>query len=369
MDKEGLRRGFTTGSCASAAAKGAALALVERRTVDAVTITLPRGEHVRFELRSCVRHSDSAAECSVIKDAGDDPDVTHGAEIFTRVDLEPPAGLRYRAGRGIGTVTKPGLELAVGEPAINPVPRRMIRQALEEILGQAWDGLGVTVTISIPNGEELAKQTLNARLGILGGLSILGTTGIVEPYSNAAFKVSILKAIRVARTNGCTHLVLTPGGRSETFAQRVCTLPEESFIEVGDFVKQAMAYCKRYQPSLVTFGGFPAKFSKVAAGQLETHSREGEVDFGFLADVGASAGLPEPLLNKIKAATLAREVFGWIKQEPAGHEFFRLLNRAAQHSLSTAVQGAFAVETILFDFDGTILGHAGSADTPDGGAG
>ena len=150
-------------------------------------------------------------------------------------------------------------------------------------------------------------------------LSILGTTGIVEPYSNAAFKVSILKAIRVARANGCTHLVLTPGGRSETFAQRVCPLTEESFIEVGDFVKQAMAYCKRSQPSLVTFGGFPAKFS-VAAGQLETHSREGEVDFGFLADVGAGAGLPEPLLNKIKTATLAREAFGWIKQEPAGQD-------------------------------------------------
>jgi cobalt-precorrin-5B (C1)-methyltransferase len=358
MDKQNLRSGYTTGACATAGAKAAALVIVQRRLVDAVEITLPRGERVRFMLHSCVRHSDTAAECSVIKDAGDDPDVTHGAEIFTRVDLEPPPGLRYRAGTGIGTVTKPGLELAVGEPAINPVPRRMIRQALGEVLGSAWDDVGATVTIAIPNGEELAKQTLNGRLGILGGLSILGTTGIVEPYSNSAFKVSILKAIRVARTNGCDHLVLTPGGRSETFAQRVFALPEESFIEVGDFVRQAMAYCRRYNPRLVSFAGFPAKFSKVAAGQLETHSREGEVDFHFLADVGTSAGLPPVLLDKIRGATLAREVFGWIKQESTGGEFFRLLSMAAQRSLAKAAQGAFASEAILFDFDGTILGRA-----------
>src|SRR5262245_27214598 len=236
MDKQGLRSGYTTGSCATAGAKAAALAIVQGRLLDEVEITLPRGERVRFVLHSCQRHSDTAVECSVIKDAGDDPEVTHRAEYSAWVDLAPPPGLRYRAGKGIGTVTKPGLELAVGEPAINPVPRRMIRQALEEILGRAWESVGATVTISIPNGEELAKQTLNGRLGILGGLSILGTTGIVEPYSNSAFKVSILKAIRVARANGCDHLVLTPGGRSETFAQRVFSLPEESFIEVGDFV-------------------------------------------------------------------------------------------------------------------------------------
>ena len=292
MDKQGLRSGYTTGSCATAGAKAAALAIVQGKLVDEVEITLPRGERVRFRLNSCRRHSETAVECSIIKDAGDDPDVTHGAEIFTRVDLEPPPGLRYRAGQGIGTVTKSGLELAIGEPAINPMPRRMIRQALGEVLGDAWDHVGVTVTISILNGEELAKQTLNGRLGILGGLSILGTTGIVEPYSNSAFKVSILKAIRVARSNGCDHLVLTPGGRSETFAQRAFSLPEESFIEVGGFLKQAMAYCRRNHPRLVTFGGFAAKFSKVAAGQLETHSDEGPVDFAFLADMGAMAGLP-----------------------------------------------------------------------------
>jgi cobalt-precorrin-5B (C1)-methyltransferase len=362
MDRQGLRSGYTTGSCATAGAKGAALALVERRTVEEVVITLPRGERVRFALRSCVRHSATSAECSVIKDAGDDPDVTHGAEIFTRVDLDPPPGLRYRAGKGVGTVTKAGLELAVGEPAINPMPRRMIRQALEEVLGIAWDRVGVTVTISIPNGEALAKETLNARLGILRGLSILGTTGIVEPYSHSAFKVSILKAIRVARVNGCTHLVLTPGGKSEGFAQQTFCLPEESFIEVGDFVAQAMAYCRRYQPSQVTFGALPAKFSKVAAGQLETHSRDGEVDFGFLAEVGAMAGLPPPLLDDIRATTLAREVFTWVKKEPAHAEFFRLLSLAAQRSLARAAQGVFAVQTVLFDFDGAILARAGQTD-------
>jgi cobalt-precorrin-5B (C1)-methyltransferase len=232
---------------------------------------------------------------------------------------------------------------------------------LEEVLGNAWDTVGATVTISIPNGEELAKQTLNGRLGILGGLSILGTTGIVEPYSNSAFKVSILKAIRVARSNGCDHLVLTPGGRSETFPQQVYSLPEESFIEVGDFVKQAMAYCRRNHPHVVTFGGFPAKFSKVAAGQLETHSRDGEVDFQFLAEVGTMAGLPPLLIEKIRQSTLAREVFGWIKQESAGAEFFRLLSQAAQRSLAKAAQGSFVTEAILFDFDGAILGRADDA--------
>jgi cobalt-precorrin-5B (C1)-methyltransferase len=360
VEKQGLRSGYTTGSCATAGAKAAALAIVERRMRPDVEITLPRGQKVRFQLHSCVRHSETAAECSVIKDAGDDPDVTHGAEIFTRVDLEPPPGLRYRAGAGVGTVTKPGLELAVGEPAINPVPRRMIRQALEEVLGQAWERLGATVTISIPNGEALAKETLNGRLGILGGLSILGTTGIVVPYSHAAFKVSILKAIRVARVNGCTHLVLTPGGKSESFAQRALVLPEESFIEVGDFVAQAMAYCRRYQPTQVTFGALPAKFSKVAAGQLETHSRDGEVDFAFLAEVGAMAGLSQELLEKIRSATTARGVFARVKQEPRQVDFFHRLSLAAQQSLVRAAQGTFAVEVILFDFDGAILARARS---------
>jgi cobalt-precorrin-5B (C1)-methyltransferase len=359
MEKQSLRSGYTTGSCATAGAKAAALVIVERRTRDTVEITLPRGDKVRFQLHSCRRHSEAAAECSVIKDAGDDPDVTHGAEIFTRVDLESPPGLRYRAGKGVGIVTKPGLELAVGEPAINPVPRRMIRQALEEVLGNAWDRIGATVTISIPNGEKLAKETLNGRLGILGGLSILGTTGIVVPYSHAAFKVSILKAIRVARVNGCTHLVLTPGGKSESFAQRALSLPEESFIEVGDFVAQAMAYCRRYRPTQVTFGALPAKFSKVAAGQLETHSRDGEVDFKFLGEVGAMVGLSHHLLEKIKSATTARGVFAWVKQEPEHADFFRRLSLAAQQSLARAAQGTFTVETILFDFDGTVLARAG----------
>jgi len=358
MDKQDLRSGYTTGSCATAGAKAAALAIVEQRTRADVEITLPRGDKVRFQLHSCVRHSDTAAECSVIKDAGDDPDVTHGAEIFTRVDLEPPPGLRYRAGKGIGTVTKAGLELAVGEPAINPMPRRMIRQGLEEVLGKDWEHIGATVTISIPNGEALAKETLNGRLGILGGLSILGTTGIVIPYSNAAFKVSILKAIRVARVNGCTHLVLTPGGKSESFAQHTLTLPEESFIEVGDFVAQAMAYCRHYHPTRVTFGALPAKFSKVAAGQLETHSRDGEVDFGFLVEVGAAAGLSPHVLAQIRSATTARGVFVLVKQEPGQSDFFQRLSLAAQQSLAHAAQGTFAVEAILFDFDGTILARA-----------
>jgi cobalt-precorrin-5B (C1)-methyltransferase len=358
MEQRGLRSGYTTGSCATAGAKAAALVLVERRLRQDVEITLPRGQKVCFQLHSCKRHSDRAAECSVIKDAGDDPDVTHGAEILTRVDLEPPPGLRYRAGKGVGTVTKPGLELAVGEPAINPVPRRMIRQALQEVLGNAWERIGATVTITIPNGEELAKDTLNGRLGILGGLSILGTTGIVVPYSHAAFKVSILKAIRVARVNGCAHLVLTPGGKSESFAQRSIALPEESFIEVGDFVAQAMAYCRRYRPTQVTFGALPAKFSKVAAGQLETHSRDGEVDFGFLAEVGTMAGLSPQVLEKIRSATTARGVFAMVKEEPGRVEFFRRLSLATQQSLAYAAQGTFAVEAILFDFDGTILARA-----------
>ncbi len=358
MEKQGLRSGYTTGSCATAGAKAAALVLVERRLRKDVEITLPRGQKVCFQLHSCIRYSESAAACSVIKDAGDDPDVTHGAEILTRVDLEPPPGIRYRAGKGVGTITKPGLELAVGEPAINPVPRRMIRQALEEVLGNAWERIGATVTIAIPNGEKLAKETLNGRLGILGGLSILGTTGIVIPYSHAAFKVSILKAIRVARVNGRTHLVLTPGGKSESFAQRAIVLPEESFIEVGDFVAQAMAYCRRYQPTQVTFGALPAKFSKVAAGQLETHSRDGEVDFRFLAEVGTMVGLSPRLLEKIRSATTARGVFAIVKQEPAQVDFFRRLSLAAQQSLACAAQGTFAVEAILFDFDGTILARA-----------
>ncbi|MBV8086590.1 MAG: cobalt-precorrin-5B (C(1))-methyltransferase [Chloroflexi bacterium] len=345
-----MRTGYTTGACAAAAAKAAAVALTTRQPVNEVTIRLPIGRAVTFAVHRCELW-DNQALCSVIKDAGDDPDVTHGAEIAARVrwaDHEQLLG-----GEGVGTVTRPGLGLEVGGPAINPVPRRMIAQSTAEVTDRP-----LCIEISVPGGEAMARKTLNGRLGILGGISILGTTGIVRPYSTASWRASVEQAIDVAAANGVREVVLSTGGRSEKFSQALFpALPELAFVEMGEFTGHALKRCAGRGIGKATLAGMIGKLSKIAQGHFMTHVAGNQVDPVFLADVALEAGAPGEVAARIRTANTARHAQELV--EPGGLPgFFERICRLASERCADLVKGKVAVETVMFDFDGHILGRA-----------
>jgi len=352
--RRGMREGYTTGACATAAAKAATLGLLTPAIPETVTIHLPAGRNAEFTLHQRVRRPDGVL-CSVIKDAGDDPDVTHGAEICALVRRSAVLGVELAGGVGVGTVTRLGLGLEVGGPAINPVPRTMITGAVTEAAGAALRAHGLRVEISVPLGEVLAQRTLNARLGIIGGISILGTTGIVKPWSTAAWRASVLQGIDVAAANGVQHLVLSTGGRSEAFAQHLYpTLPEMAFVEMGEFTGVALKRAVARGMQTTTLAGMIGKLSKIAQGHFMTHVAGNQVDPGFLAGLAAECGASPGLVNAIAAANTARHV-----QElaQAGHcpaLFDRVATLVSERSRSL-VREAMSVEAIMFDFDGTVL--------------
>ncbi|MFY9694494.1 MAG: cobalt-precorrin-5B (C(1))-methyltransferase, partial [Xanthobacteraceae bacterium] len=304
-----LRRGWTTGTCAAAAAKAAFAALIAGEFPDPVEITLPRGERPSFAL-AMTRRDESSAMAGVVKDAGDDPDVTHGALVCATVRIGAPgAGVTFHAGEGVGTVTRAGLPVPPGEPAINPVPRHMIGDAIAEVAAAAGCPADVDVEISIPGGEALAVKTLNGRLGIVGGLSILGTTGIVVPYSCSAWIHSIYSGIDVARAAGLTHIAGATGASSEAGVQKLYGLPEIALIDMGDFVGGMLKYLRRHPVARVTIAGGVAKMTKLAQGLTDLHSKRGEVDLPELANFAAASGGDTQLCQRIIAANTAAEAF------------------------------------------------------------
>jgi len=283
-----LRRGWTTGTCAAAAAKAAFTALVVGEFPDPVAVTLPRGERPSFAL-AMTRKDEGTATAGIVKDAGDDPDVTHGALICATVRAgQSGTGVSFRAGEGVGTVTRRGLPIPPGEPAINPMPRRMIQDAIAEVAQAASCAADAEVEISIPGGEALAAKTLNGRLGIVGGLSILGTTGIVVPYSCSAWIHSIHSGIDVARAAGLTHIAGSTGASSEAAVRNLYGFPEIALIDMGDFVGGMLKYLRRHPLPRVTIAGGVAKMTKLAQGLTDLHSRRGEVDFATLAGFAAA---------------------------------------------------------------------------------
>tara|TARA_R110000850_G_scaffold2987_1_gene14057 strand:- start:1299 stop:2312 length:1014 start_codon:yes stop_codon:yes gene_type:complete len=273
-----LRRGWTTGACATAACKAALTGMWGGTVPDRVTITLPRGETPMFEIVNIAGH-----EAGVIKDAGDDPDVTHGAEIRVRVAASK-GGIVFRAGEGVGTVTKPGLPIAVGEPAINPVPRAMMDEVVAELAAEHARAPDVEITVSVVGGVELAGKTWNPRLGIEGGLSILGTTGIVRPFSCAAWIASIHRGIDVAIASGQDHVAGCTGATSERVVQALHGLPDHAMLDMGDFAGGMLKYLRRHPVARVTVGGGIGKLSKLAQGAMDLHSGRSQVDFGLLSD-------------------------------------------------------------------------------------
>src|SRR5271170_392823 len=310
-----LRCGWTTGTCATAAAKAAFSALITGEFPDPVEVTLPRGERPSFAL-ALTRTEESSATAGVIKDAGDDPDVTHGALVLATVRFGVPgAGVTFRAGEGIGMITRPGLPVPPGEPAINPVPRRMIRDAVAEVANSIGRAADAEVEIAIPGGEALAAKTLNGRLGIVGGLSILGTTGIVVPYSCSAWIHSIHRGIDVARAGGLAHIAGSTGASSEAAVQKLHALPETALIEMGDFVGGMLKYLRQHPVPQVTLAGGVAKMTKLAQGMLDLHSKRGTVDLAALAALAEAAGGTRALGAKIVAANNAAEVFALAQAE------------------------------------------------------
>src|SRR3712207_729345 len=299
---EKLRTGWTTGTCAAAAAKAAAKTLLSGEVQREVDVKLPRkGEErrVKFEVERC-EPGEGWAEVVIVKDAGDDPDVTHGAHLTARVSWDEEPGIELGRGEGVGRVTKPGLGLPVGGPAINEVPRRMIFYSVAEVLDP--EERGVRVVISVPGGEKMAEKTTNARLGIVGGISILGTTGIVRPFSTAAWAASVVQAVNVMGAQGHETFVLSTGGLTEKAAMRLLPdLEEVCFIEVGDFTGQAIKGAVKNGLGRGFFVGMAGKLAKLAAGVMMTHWTRSKVDNDLLAEVTTKAGGPPNLVDEIRS--------------------------------------------------------------------
>lgn len=367
-----LRKGWTTGACATAAAKAAFTALVTGEFPDMIDVLLPRGQRPFFSIAQSELGKDYAS-ASVVKDAGDDPDVTHGAVICAKVRFLPKenhynlssrthvrdlckdssslcsigmTNVVFKAGSGVGTVTKAGLPLAVGEPAINPVPRQMMQTAIGEVAEKHGVNSDIEIEISVENGEILAKKTMNPRLGILGGISILGTTGIVIPFSCSAWIHSIYYGIDVARSAGITHIAGATGRTSELAVQKLYNLPESAMIDMGDFVGGMLKYLRKHPITKVTIAGGFGKMCKLAQGLLDLHSRAGSVDLDFLA------GITD--IEEIKQANTAKHAL-----EIAEKHNFNLPEIIAQKAQQTATKALnnpnITLEIIIFDREGGLL--------------
>ncbi len=359
-----LRYGWTTGTCATAAAKAAFMALATGEFPDPVEVTLPRGERPAFALAT-TRIDNGAATAGVVKDAGDDPDVTHGALILATVRPGASgAGVRFLAGEGVGTVTRPGLPIPPGEPAINPVPRAMIRDAIAEAAAATGRPGDVDVTIAIPGGEALAARTLNSRLGIVGGLSILGTTGIVVPYSCSSWIHSIRSGIDVARAMGLVHVAGATGSTSEVAVRQMHGLPEPALIDMGDFVGGMLKYLRTHPVEKVTIAGGVGKMAKLAQGLLDLHSKRGTVDLSALAAVAADSGGTAALAERIRAANTAAEAFALAAAE--GVALGDAVAGAAWRTAARAIEGTDTVlEIAIFDREGKLVGHVPFAPVHD----
>ncbi|WP_374940855.1 cobalt-precorrin-5B (C(1))-methyltransferase [Bradyrhizobium sp. SRS-191] len=362
--KRPLKRGWTTGSCATAAARAAYELLITGSCPAMVEIALPGGRRVSFAV-AMHEGSDADATAGVVKDAGDDPDVTHGALIRTHVRRGAEgSGITFRAGPGVGTVTRPGLPLPPGEPAINPVPREMIIAAIQEAAAALGGTRDVIVEISIPGGEDLAKKTLNPRLGIVGGLSILGTTGIVVPFSCAAWIHSIYRGIDVARAAGLPHIAGATGNTSEKAVQRLYGLPEAALIDMGDFAGGMLKYLRRHPVARVTVAGGFAKMTKLGQGLLDLHSRAGEVDLDWLAKALQDAGAPDALVTTARSANTALQVLQ--EADSCGFAAGEVVARAAWQTAHRALGNeAVTLDIAVFDRDGRLVGQCqGPAHSP-----
>lgn len=358
--KSSLRTGYTTGTCAAAATKAALSALVSGDNLPKVNVSLPKDKHIVIDIAWIKFVNEKSVTASVIKDGGDDPDVTNGAEIWSTVSLlESSNKIMIDGGIGVGRVTKPGLGLEIGKAAINPTPLKMINQAIEEILEkQQKNRYGLSILISVPKGEEIAKRTDNPRLGIIGGISILGTTGIVIPYSTASFAASIRQSIDVSIAMGSDSVILTTGGRSEDFARSIFgnSVADHAYIQIGDFIGFSIKQCaiKKIKKAYVI--GFIGKLTKMAMGVKQTHVKGSNVDMNFLATLANRCGANNYLVKKIKLANTARHVGELIDQSGLSM-FYDVLCEEVYNHLSKDSPSDLKIKIILLDFTGKVIGN------------
>ncbi|HIO93489.1 MAG TPA: cobalt-precorrin-5B (C(1))-methyltransferase [Leucothrix mucor] len=354
--KAPLRHGYTTGACATVTSLAAARLLFNLPAIKQCSITLPKGQNVEFELQDC-KLTSKGATASTIKDAGDDPDVTHQALIISLVALSPEKGVQFYAGDGVGTVTRDGLSIPPNQPAINPVPRLMIQQHLEQLaLEQDYQG-GFSVTISVKDGAQLALKTMNPRLGIVGGLSILGTTGIVRPFSCSAYIASIHQGIDVAHANNIQHIAACTGSSSEAMILTKYALQEMALIEMGDFVGAVLKHLKRVPiPQLSVVGGF-GKISKLAAGHLDLHSRKSSINLEFLAKLAAEKGANANLQQRIVQSNTSVEALQHCQQENV--DLGDAVCELALQKVNTIIPQNIACEVWAINRAGEAVGRAG----------
>lgn len=355
-----LQRGWTTGACAAAAAKAATAALFSGAFPDPVEIALPSGRRVAFALARHDLGGDNAT-AAIVKDAGDDPDVTHGALVTATVRRgRPGSGVTYRRGEGVGLVTRPGLPIPPGEPAINPVPRKMIAASVQEAAGEGAD---IEVEISVPGGAAMAERTLNPRLGIIGGISILGTTGIVIPYSCSSWIHSIHRGIDVARAMGFTHVSGATGNASEIAAQKLHSLHEVQLIDMGDFAGGMLKYIRDHPVPRVTVAGGVAKMTKLAQGMLDLHSSRGMADLEALAAVAEQAGASVGLATRMRGANTVAEAFSLAAGDgiPLGNA---IASAAWQTAAAVLQDTGIELELLVFNRDGELMGKKDFAAVP-----
>jgi len=350
-----LRRGWTTGACAAAATRAALQALLGHEPDDPIPVTLPAGDVAHFALARLTREVDRV-RAAVIKDAGDDPDVTHGALVWSDVRHGTPgSGIVFEAGEGVGTVTLPGLPIPPGEPAINPVPRQMMREAVNQVTGRAENDF--VIRIGVENGLKLAERTMNGRLGIVGGLSILGTTGIVIPFSCAAWIHSIHRGIDVARAAGITHVAGSTGDTSEKAVRALYGMPEQALIDMGDFAGGMLKYLRKHPVPRVTIAGGIAKLTKLGQGLADLHSGRGGVDHAWLAERMREAGGDAA---DCAVALAANTVVA--AHEHAARRGLPLADTIARHARATAVRllanDDITLEVCVFDRAGQLIGRS-----------
>ncbi|MCM1521759.1 MAG: cobalt-precorrin-5B (C(1))-methyltransferase CbiD [Muribaculaceae bacterium] len=343
-----LRSGFTTGACATAAATAAMRALLTGEDVDCVDFELPDGEWMDMPVCDVARLSATSATASAIKDMSDDPDVTRGCQVVCRVELSDESeDIVFRGGEGVGVVTLPGIGLALGEAAINPVPRSMMVRALRRLYPEG----GVRVTISVPEGKALAQHTFNPRIGIEGGISIIGTQGIVTPFSHEAFVDAIRREMDVAAAMGCRHIALNSGARSERFVRAIIQdLPPQAFIHYGNAIGDSLRLASELGFDRVTLSMMIGKAVKLAAGNLDTHSHVSHMDTDFIASLAAEAGVDEEIRAKVMGVNMASELWEIIPAD-VRNEFIRLLLIRCRNVCQQLMKRTF-LDIILLDKEG-----------------
>ena len=359
-DGKRLRLGYTTGSCAAAAAKAAAWMLLTGKKKETITLDTPKGIRLELEVKA-IQMGEHAVSCAIEKDSGDDPDVTRGTLIFATVSKIDTPGVTIDGGAGIGRVTKKGLDQPVGNAAINSVPRQMIRENVQEVMALADYSGGLSVVISAPEGEMLAKKTFNPRLGILGGISILGTTGIVEPMSEKALVDTIRVELTQRRANGASYVLLTPGNYGSDFIRRELGLDMNLAVQVSNFIGDALDICKELGFKGALLIGHVGKLVKTAGGMLNTHSKYGDCRMEILAAHAGAAGVPAEKLAEILSCVACDDVLRILKETPYYEATLsRVVERAAFHLQHRA--DTVEVGTLLFSKEYGILGKTDNTE-------